>query len=194
MLARAETSNDEWQNDKTYPFKSWYGVLIRAGKERDAADGFRRENVLAYWPNYNRHVAAGGRKTKTARRRCVLAAIMPGYIFTPASESDVFWPVAERIPGYINVLRGFNGEISIIQKPDIDLIREIEAGQNLPPPIKPKHTFKTGQKVRFTDDLIGRWPPGVVEKLLPDGRISVDVYLMARIVPILAFPHQLEPM
>lgn len=183
---------DKRQAAESHPLKSWYVVIIRPGKERDAADGFRRQGVLAYWPNYNKHVAAGGRLT--GRRRCVLAAIIPGYIFSPASELDVFWMVVQKIPGYLNVLRGFRGETAIMDKTDIDIIREIEAGQNLPPAITPDHNFHVGQKVRFIDDILGRWPPGVVSKLLSDGRISVDVYLMARIVPIMAFPHQIEPM
>lgn len=189
MLAKLE--KQEIDND-SHPLKTWYAVIIRSGRERDAADGFRREGVTAYWPNYNKRVDAGGRNTLFHRRRAILTAIIPGYLFSPTSDGDAFWPAAQRVPGFLNVVRGFGGEVSIMNRADIDIIREIEAAQNLPPPIRPEHNFKPGQKVRFVDDILGRWPAGSVSRLLPDGRIGVDVYLMARVVPFTVLPHQIE--
>ena len=73
-------------------------------------------------------------------------------------------------------------------------IRRIEGDQNEPPSIKPVHSFKTGQKVRFSDENPIIWPPGKIVRLASDGRISVEIYLMGRMVPILVLPHQIEAM
>jgi transcription antitermination factor NusG len=98
-----------------------------------------------------------------------------------------------RIVGAFDIARTFSGYPLLIGDEDIQIIRRIEIGLNTPRPSdKVVHNFKRGQKVRFVDDLIGRWPPGVVETLAHDGRISVEVDLMGRKVPIWVLPHQIE--
>jgi hypothetical protein len=72
------------------------------------------------------------------------------------------------------------------------VIRSIEATMNTPKPRKSLHHFKTGDKVRFTDDLLNRWPPGRVAGSINDGRISVEVEVTGRIVPFQVFPHRIE--
>jgi hypothetical protein len=46
--------------------------------------------------------------------------------------------------------------------------------------------------VRFVDDTLNRWPPGRVAGSINDGRISIEVEVMGRIVPFMVFPHQIE--
>jgi hypothetical protein len=63
---------------------------------------------------------------------------------------------------------------------------------NTPTPGKALHNFKSGDKVRFRDDLLNRWPPGRIAGALQDGRISVEIEVMGRLVPFHVFPHQIE--
>jgi len=60
-----------------------------------------------------------------------------------------------------------------------------------PRPGKALHHFKTGEKVRFIDDRLGRWPPGKIAGGA-DGKLTVEVEMMERIVPIIVLPHQIE--
>lgn len=189
-LAPVQTIREQ----QRYPYKAWYAVIIRSSREQDAADGFRREGVLAYWPNYERHVPIARDRNGHKGRRMVFSAIIPGFIFCPTAEANEFWRIIEHVPGVLNMLRGAGGEIATLTNADIEIIRHIEAGLNLPPPVTPVHNFKTGKKVRFIDDLMGRWPPGKIVRLARDGRISVEIYLMGRMVPIVVLPHQIEAM
>lgn len=177
------------REQQRYPFKGWYAVIVRSSREQDAADGFRRENVLAYWPNYVKHLA-----TSNNRRRAIFAAIIPGMIFCPTADQDFFWRAIQRIPYVLNMLRKDGGTPATLTNADIETIRRIESDENEPPSVKPLHNFKTGQKVRFSEGMHCQWPPGKVERLAGDGRISVLVYLMGRMVPISVLPHQIEPM
>lgn len=174
-----------------YPFKHWYMVLVRPNHEQDAADSFRRNNVRAYWPNYERWQTVR-RHGNQPERRMSLCGIFPGYIFTPGSTTEDLTQLIERVTGAINVVRTFSGLPLFIDEADIAIIRRIEATLNTPIPAKTVHSFKTGEKVRFGDDLVGRWPPGKISKLAHDRRISVLVDLMGRKVTVIVFPHQIE--
>jgi transcription antitermination factor NusG len=103
-----------------------------------------------------------------------------------------FWDVIERITDVVNVVRTYSGDLSMLRQSDIDTIRDIERGLNTPKLGKSLHHFKTGDKVRFTDDLLNRWPPGRVAGSINDGRISVEVEVMGRVVPFQVYPHQIE--
>jgi transcription antitermination factor NusG len=174
-----------------YPFKEWYMVLVRPNHEQDAADSFRRNQVRAYWPNYERFQTFRDCQNKP-QRRTVLTGILPGYIFTPGSPTEDLTRLIERVTGVINIVRTFSGNPLFLSEIDIDIIRKIEVGLNTPEPLKPVHNFKMREKVRFADDLVGRWPPGKISKLAKDGRISVEVELMGRKVSVIVFPHQIE--
>lgn len=175
------------REQQRFPYKGWFAVIVRSQREQDAADGFRRENVSAYWPNYVKHVASG-----VSRRRAIFAPIFPGMIFCPTADADLFWSAIQRIPYVVNMLRKDGGIPATLTNADIEKIRRIEAGQNEPPPIKPIHNFKTGQKVRFCDENPIAWPPGKIVRLNGDGRIVVEVYLFGRMVPMTVLPHQIE--
>jgi len=126
----------------------------------------------------------------TRQRRRV--RIIPGYVFADVDPQRDFEMLLGRIVGALDVVRTYSGGPLRISDEDIRIIRSIEIGLNTSRPVKIVHDFKRGEKVSFIDDLIGRWPPGVIEKLAPDGRIGVEVDLMGRKVPITVLPHQIE--
>lgn len=177
-----------------HPFTHWYMVVVRPGHDQQAADSFRRNNVRAYWPNYE-YLQTIRRKHNNNRpeQRLILTPIIPGYLFSPAGVTlEDFTDLIERIVGVVKVVRTFSGAPLFLAEEDIQIIRRIEAGLNTPDPVKPLHNFKTSEKVRFTDDLIGHWHGGKIVRLARDGRISVEADLMGRKVTVLVFPHQIE--
>jgi transcription antitermination factor NusG len=119
--------------------------------------------------------------------------VIPGYLFVVPDPIKTFWEVTKRnIEGIANVVRTFSGDLAMLKDSDIDVIRSIERTMNTPVPGKTLHNFKTGDKVRFVDDNVSRWPPGRVAGTNGDGRIVVDVEVMGRVVPFQVFPHQVE--
>src|ERR1700733_1221772 len=135
-----------------------YLVAVRMSRELDAVDSFRRNNFAAYWPSFEEL-----RPTKrwlnghpVCRRKRI--GIIPGYVFPEVAPGSL---MLDRIVGAIDFVRGFNGYPLLIPDADIQIIRGIEIGMNTPDPVKLKaaHTSKVGEKVRFIDDLFGRWPP-----------------------------------
>ena len=177
-----------------HPFTHWYMIAAHPGQERKAADGFRRDRIRAYWPNYSKLVATRREQNGRPVRRMMLMAMMPGCIFSPIGASSDFWDVIERVPGVVNVVRTHSGNILSIVEEDIQLIRRIEAGKNTPEPVSVLHKFKMHEKVRFLDDLTSRWGPGKISKLANDGRITIDVSLMGRMTAVIVLPHQIERM
>ena len=193
FIEAAEKSGLIDPHPQPYPFKNWYMVLVRPNREQDAADSFRRNGVRAYWPNYQRwQTVRRPQNGNRPERRSFLTGILPGYIFTPGSSTEDLIMLIERVTGVLNVVRTFSGEPLHLAEADIAIIRKIEANLNTPEPAKSAHNFKTGEKVRFADDLVGRWPPGKICKLARDGRISVEVDMMGRKVIAIVFPHQIE--
>jgi transcription antitermination factor NusG len=106
--------------------------------------------------------------------------------------APTLWDVMQRIVGVDNVVRNYSGDLAVFRSANIEVIRQIEAGLKTPKPGKSLHHFKTGDKVRFVDDLLNRWPPGKVAGSTNDGRITVEVRVMGRFVPFQVFPHQIE--
>ena len=180
------------REQQRYPYSAWYAVVVRARREQEAADGFRNDGVAAYWPNYVRQRPLGIH-CGVRRHRAVFSAIFPGLIFCPAADEALFWLAVQRIPYVVNLLRKDGNRPATLSNADIERIRKIEAGENLPPDVVTVHNFRIRQRVRFTDvgsfnDLVGR-----VSALAADGRISVEVSLMGRMVPMHGIlPHQIE--
>jgi transcription antitermination factor NusG len=175
-----------------YPFRQWYMVVVRPGRELDAADGLKRNKVKAYWPNYEEFRTVR-RSNRTVERRASFKSIIPGYVFSPVGDSDQdFELLIGSITSVIQIARTFSGEPLLLTEDDIQIIRRIEAVLNTPVPIKPVHNFKTGESVRFTDDLMGRWPAGKISRCGVDGRIGVEAELMGRKATVWVFPHQIE--
>lgn len=155
--------------------EGWHLLLVRPGKEQAALNNFRRTKLRAYWPNY-----------ETVRNR---RSVIPGYLFVMGPADAAFWDAIERVEDIVNVARTYGGGLVTLRQSDMDTIRNIEEGLNEPVPGKSLHSFRTGDKVRFKDSS---WPPGVVARSTGDGRLSVEVELMGRMVPVQVYPHQIE--
>jgi len=171
--------------------QQWCMLLVRPGKEWDARDAFRQYRMRAYWPHYQsffRPRNAPLRQWRTTDLR----AVIPGYLFVVPDPIKTFWDVVQRNKGILNVVLRFSGEVATLKDADIDVIRAIERRMQTPVPGRALHNFKTGDKVRFVDDTLGRWPPGRIASAASDGKITVDVEVMNRVVPFQVFPHQIE--
>jgi hypothetical protein len=169
----------------------WYMLVVRGNYQLDAVDGLRRAGMRAYWPSYERSIASrrmiAGRHTS----RSVRFGILP-YVLTPRDPKVDFEGATERIVSILDIVRTYSGNPLLLRDSDIKIIRKIDVTMNTPKPEATAHNFKAGDKVRFTDDLMSQWPPGVLVKVAKDARISVEVNLMGRKVPITVFPFQIE--
>lgn len=172
--------------------RQWAALTARPSKEQAAADWLRSARMFAYWPCYGEQVRHSLGRSRHQRMR----AIIPGYLFIAmrdGAQADP-WMIVRQTPGITGYMRDATGYPALLGEEDIQVIRRIEAGHNLPYDPKTAHKFKVGDKVRFCGDLLGRWPAGVVSGLADNGRIKVDVPLLGRFVPIEALPHQIEAM
>lgn len=170
-----------------------YFVIARMGHEQETVDSLRRNHVGAYFPSFEQLVPIKDRVTGQSGRRVKRVGILPGYVFaTPPAHLD-FEMLLRHIVGAFDVARTFSGNPLFIGEDDLQIIRRIEIGLNTPrQEEKPAHAFKIGEKVKFVDDLVGRWPPGRITKLAPDGRIGAEVPVMGRKVLIWAHASQVE--
>lgn len=169
----------------------WAALIARPSMEQKAADRLREFRLFAYWPCYLKQANAGG-----GRRRAIYSPVIPGYIFVAAqagSPSDP-WYVQRLIPGIIGYLRDASGGPGFLTDHDIEIIRNIEGGLNLPPPEATVHSFKVNEKVRFIDDIYSSWSTGKIKSLASENRIVVETKLLGRIVPVTVYPHQIEKM
>jgi hypothetical protein len=169
----------------------WMLLTVRMNHERNAVDSLRRAGLRAYYPSYEELAATrqvfAGRPVRRLRR----VAIIPGHVLTPLSSG--IDELIDRTVGAIGVVRRDSGQVLTIDDLDVQVIRAIEASESLKACGNVvEHTFKPGDKVRFLDDLTGRWPPGTVVRVARKGRIGVEVALMGRKVTIYSLPHQLE--
>lgn len=171
----------------------WYMVIVRGAAHLDAVDGLRRAGLRAYWPSYERSVATRRRIAGRATSRSVRYGILP-YVLSPRCPGLDFSSVAERVVSILDIVRTYSGSPLFLRHADLAIIRRIDIGMNTPKPDATDHNFKTGDKVRFTDDLMSQWPPGIIIKIAREGRIGVEVSLMGRKVPITVFPYQVRRM
>jgi transcription antitermination factor NusG len=188
MAERAAHLRESLVGEDLEPDK-WCMIATRPGKEAECADSFRRQGVRCYWPNY--HVFPQ-RYRQVRRPRRDYRAVIPGYLFSPLPRGVAFYQVMDLREGQLHPVHTFSGDILVLDGEAIMVLRKIEAGLNTPRPKASLHNFKTGEKVRFSDDTYSRWPPGRVSKLADDGRIVVETEIMGRTVPFLVFPYQLE--
>lgn len=169
----------------------WYMVIVRSNYQLDAVDGLRRAGLRAYWPSYERSIASRRMIAGRYTSRTVRFGILP-YVLSPRSPDVDFTAKTERIVSILDIVRTYSGNPLFLRCADINIIRRIDVGFNTPKPEASIHNFKTGQKVRFRDDLSAQWPPGVIINVAREGRISVEVSMMGRKVPITVFPFQIE--
>lgn len=175
--------------EKTTP--GYAMIVARGGRELDAVDSYRRLGIAACWPSYE--------ELKPTRRKvnghpvCLKfrRAVVPGYVFPEFVPGCLG---LDGIIGAIDVVRGCEGKPLRIRDIDMKIIRAIEENKNTPKPGASEHPFKKAERVRFTDDITGEWPAGIIKDLARKGRITVEVSLMGRKVDIKVFPHQIERM
>lgn len=169
----------------------WYMVIVRSNYHLDAVDGLRRAGFRAYWPSYEKTVATrrliAGRHTS----RNIRYGILP-YVLSPRCPDLDFTGASERIVSIMDIVRTYSGNPLLLRDSDLKIIRKIDVTMNTPKPEASLHSFKVGDKVRFADDLMNQWPPGRIVKIAKEARISVEVNLMGRKVPITVFPFQIE--
>lgn len=182
------------------PFRAareWFALIVRPLKEMDAADWLKERRLAAYWPNYTvNEPTSRGIIARRLIRRPRPKAVISGYVFLGAHAGGPEpFAIVHDAPGVFGWLRSFDGAPLRVPERDIAIIRAIESGLNLPPPLGVMHSFVIGEKVRIVDDLYGAWQTGRVKGLEPDGRIIVDVPgLLGRVTPVHFHPHQLEPL
>lgn len=169
----------------------WYMVIVRSNYHLNAVDGLRRAGLRAYWPSYERSVASKRMVMGRQTRRSIRFGILP-YVLSPRCPGYDFASTSERITAILDIVRTYSGNPLFLRDSDIKIIRKIDISLNTPKPEASAHNFKVGDKVRFRDDLVHQWPPGVVVKVAREARISVEVNLMGRKVPVTVFPFQIE--
>lgn len=168
-------------------------VVVRNNHEFDSIDSFRRNLIPAYWPNYEELLPSRKVSNGFTGRRVRRVGILPGLIFVPVNAAPDMEGLLHRIVGAIDFHRTYSGSPFIVDDADVRVIQKIEVGLNTPSK-EGAHKFKVGEKVRFTDDLDGRWPPGKITKLAREGRIVVEVDAMGRKMPVTVFSFQIERM
>lgn len=182
---RVDVGFDSAKSDK------WCMIAVRPGKEPDCADSFRRNGVECYWPNYYTFETLLRGQRPFRRGRKEYRAVIPGYIFSPLPMTMAFERVMRLNEGLLHVVRKHSGDLLVMDYSAVEVIEKIEAGLNTPKPKASLHNFMVGQKVWFCDDLVNRWPPGLISRALEDGKIVVETEFMGRRVPIIVFPHQI---
>jgi transcription antitermination factor NusG len=171
-----------------------YLVMVRMNRELDAVDSFRRNQVRCYWPSYEELVVTRRSFNGQPVRRLRRVGILPGYVFSAVDPNVDFTAMLDRIVGAFDVVRTLDGHPLHIPDADIRIIQKIEIGLSQCVVPGKGCDFKIGEKVRFIDDVVDRWPPGKIIHIAPTGRISVQVELMGRKVTIRVLPHQIERM
>lgn len=167
-------------------------ILVKPPQEQEARDSLRRRGVGVWWPNYQKFDTKRDAQTGRRYQRVVRAGVLSGVILSPANIGPQFFDALDLAPGVMGVAQKPNGHWLMLTDLDIALIHKIERGLDRPPPAKPVHSFKIGDKVRFTDDIYRRFPLGIVAKCHRDGHIAIDVNMMGRVQPITVLPYQVE--
>jgi transcription antitermination factor NusG len=168
-------------------------VVVRNSHEFDSVDSFRRNLIPAYWASYEELLPSKKMQNGFTGRRVRRVGILPGLIFVPVNAAPDMEGLLHRIVGAIDFHRTYSGAPFMVEDADVRTIQRIEVGLNTPSKAV-AHKFKDGDRVRFTDDLDSRWPPGKIIKLAREGRIIVEVDAMGRKMPITVFSSQIEKM
>jgi len=173
-------------------FPWWCAVVVKASRERKIADWMDEKlGLTPYWPHFTRQIRYRGRAHVPS-----LSAVVPGMLFVP--ESFIDHPRRDDVLDFIRshgFLKTTDGDIARLSKDQIETIRVIEAKLNLPPERKGV-LFKVGQRVEFTDPLIGySWGTGTVVEIASQTRIGVEVVkLFGRTTKVYVPASEIEAM
>jgi len=170
--ALSEIASEQANGQRDYSgFPWWHALLVPPNHEQKSADWLHRVRVFVYWPTFSRKICRRGHVSM--RRQC---AVLPGMLFVPREMID--FPRRDEVFGYAEVhgfIRNSEGGPSAIGKPDIEMIRLLEAKLNLPPEAKGVF-FKVGQEVRFGEDsILWGWRQGTIFEIADETRIGVEV-------------------
>lgn len=168
--------------------RHWHVLVAIPQQERKAADWLKAARLSVYFPNSVKQVC-----NRRGLRRSVLSALVPGYLFLAVRPGTDLNGIVERIPGLAGYLRDEASNPAVMREKALDKIRELEATHYVPETGKIAHAFKVGQRVRVMNDVYLGWR-GPILSLAQDGRISVEVNLLGRKVPVWVVPSQIERM
>lgn len=171
--------------------QKWLMIIARGGRDLDVVDSLRRHGIRAFWASYEELTVTRQIVNGQPVRRLKRIGIVPGIVFTPADGSRDMTVFLEQIVGAVDFAKKASGAPLLVDDDDIEIIRRIDGTTEQAKPSK-AHDFKVGDKVRFKDDINRRWPPGLIIKVVPNGRISVEVPGMGRKLELRPLPHQIE--
>lgn len=175
------------------PLADWCIVLVRPGYEQDCRDRLRHCGVGAWWPNYPKEVGTKDRRTGKRFKRATLLSVLPGVILCPAKLNSLFWQALDLAPGAQNIARKASGDVMLLSDLDIAMIHKIEEGLNKGEKPKIDHSYVVGDKVRFVDDELRRFPAAEVVGCSKDGLLQLEVNMFGRATPWTVASWQVEP-
>lgn len=170
--------------------QKWLMIIARGGRDLDVVDSLRRHGTRAFWASYEELTVTRQIVNGQPVRRLKRIGIVPGIVFTPADPHRNMTVFLEHIVGAVDFAKKASGAPLLIDDDDIEIIRRIDGTDQAKP--SKAHDFKVGDKVRFKDDINRRWPPGLVTRVVPNGRISVELSGMGRKLELRPLPHQIE--
>lgn len=154
-------------------FEEWYVLRVESNHEWRSARWLKRNvKIIAYWPHFTEKVRRRGKLHQAQPR-----AVMPGLLFVPQEFMNLRRrdEVIEYAHAYGIRLCKTKGAAADLGKPEIEIIREIEAKLNLPPERK-NVLFKMGQRVQFTNELYAAfWGTATIFEIASEARIGVEV-------------------
>ena len=154
-------------------FQQWRALLVKSQRERHAAEWLIRAKVSVYLPTFTRQVHRG-RNRHYARED----ALISGMLFAPLAMIERLGEALRKqifdLACVFDVMRSASGIPTTLLKADIELIREMEAIENLPQDLK-AGKFKVAQKVRFKDGSKWQaWIGGTIFEIVDFERIGID--------------------
>lgn len=195
MLARIDfkPNRHEPAPERVYSgFPWWHALLVEPNREPKSAKWLiDHTSIHPYLPTFSKVVRRRGAGPNSCRRLC---AAISGMMFVPQEMMDI--PRRREVFEYAHIsgfIRDNKGGPKLISKADIELIRLMEAKLNLPPEAKGV-VFKTGQQVRFSNDLYDlAWGTGRIIEIASESRIGVEVAsLFGRATKVYVPAHEIE--
>jgi transcription antitermination factor NusG len=180
--------------------RQWIGLLTVPNQEQKAANWLIRISwkspTEVYWPKKIQRVPgkiqSNGCRGQVHRPR----SIFPGMMFASIAVDDIpgYSPFNDfkATPGIRGYLRNGQGYPSALSEHDMVTIMMIETRENAPEvPIEPRK-FKVGDRVRLTDDLMDRLPPGVIVGFRGDS-LEIEINgLLGQATKMVLRPQQVE--
>lgn len=153
-------------------FPWWCALIVQGGREARSAEWFLRRDIAVYLPQFSKKIKRRG--ATNARRLC---SMMPGLLFMPLDELKTI-NRRDEVFEYAHIygfMPGTAGQMALLSKAQIEVIRMIEGKLNLPMEAKGV-MFKIGQKVGFLTELYSAYlGDATIFEIAGPGRIGVEV-------------------